>query len=137
MQPRSIVVDCTSPDPTNAILGFLRNMAKARELGFTVPNKWAIAEHFFRDDVSLVFYGTGGETIILGADEVALDDEGSWEFVKLLMTRVTERRKAKKAEEEIPVIAAAIGEEPQPVMPRQRGGVVRAKQMKEAQGADV
>jgi hypothetical protein len=131
---RPLTIDLDSPDPTNAINAFLWNMNKARALGFTPPNKWTIAEHFLRDDVSLVFYGAGGGTIVLGADEVALDDKESWAFVMQLIERVTERRKAKREAESAaapPPTEAAPHDEAEralPIMPRQKGGLSRAAQ---------
>jgi hypothetical protein len=42
-QPRELMVNCQSPDPTNAINGFLWNMARARELGFTPSTEHVMA----------------------------------------------------------------------------------------------
>lgn len=130
-------VDLDSPDPTDAINAFFWNMNKARALGFTPPIRWTLAEHFLRNDASLVFYGPGGGTMVLDADDMALTHEDSWEFVKFLIERVTERRKAKLADapsgeiEEAPVKEEAVRS--LPLMSRQRGGLTRASQKVDAQ----
>jgi hypothetical protein len=112
--PFQIIVDCNSPDPSNAINAFLYNMNKARALGFTPSSAHMMAEHFLRRDVSLVFYSSAGGIISLAADDETLDSDDAFEAVKFIMERVAERRKRKReaAKEAATGIEAAEGESP-------------------------
>lgn len=92
-------IDLDSPDPTEAINAFLWNMNKARSLGFTPPYKWVVAEHFFRDDVSLLYYSARGGALLFNAKDETFDSEESWDFLRTLMDRIVERRKVKEAAE--------------------------------------
>jgi hypothetical protein len=104
------MVDCRSPDPTNAINGFLWNMYRAKELGFTPSSAHMMAEHFLRGDVSLVFYSSSGGIISLAADDDALDNDDSFEMVKFIMERVAARRKARREKEAAIAMEAGTGE---------------------------
>jgi hypothetical protein len=110
--PTELMVDCRSPDPTNAINGFLWNMNRARELGFLPSNAHTMAEHFFRDDVRLVFYSSAFGTIALCADDDALDADESFEVIQLVIERVKERRRKLREEREAAsaIEAASAGE---------------------------
>jgi hypothetical protein len=95
-RPREIMVDTHSPDPTNAINGFLWNMHRAREIGFAPSSEHMMAEHFLRGDVKLVFYSSAGGILSFAADEEALDSEDSFEMMQFMIERVAARRKAKR-----------------------------------------
>jgi hypothetical protein len=111
-RPSELLVDCRSPDPTNAINGFLWNMNRARELGFAPSSAHTMAEHFFRNDVKLVFYSSASGTIALCADDDALDADESFEVIQLVMERVKERRRKLREEREAAsaIEAATAGE---------------------------
>jgi hypothetical protein len=127
---RTMQINVDSPDPSDAISALLWNLHNAKVLGFTLPNKWMMAEHFLRDDVSVVFYSSTGGIITLAADEEALSSDDAFETVKFVMERVAARRRAKRLEASpLPNAEVEKPERVLPVMPRQKGGLVRAKQM--------
>jgi hypothetical protein len=94
------VVDCGSPDPTNAINAFLHNMNKARSLGMIPRTEHVLAEHLFRGDAKVIFYSSLKGVMSIVADDEILSDDDDLEFLKWIVERKKahlQRRREKAA----------------------------------------
>lgn len=120
-----IAVDLNSADPTNAINAFFHNMNKVRSLGMTPRTEWSLAEELLRGQVKVMLYTSRGCAITLTDDEDALDQEETWELMLFAIDKIKARRERKPDEEAVRSL---------PIMPRQKGGLVRAAQKAKSDG---